>query len=109
MPSYLTALGLTIAVEFFVYLIFIRQKPWQLFLYAVLINCLTQPSAVWAFNKLTLSGDINLYYVYFLIIELVVFLAETFLVLLLFRVKLLKAFIISFSANLITALLSFVI
>lgn len=108
MPSYLTALLITIAVEFFVYLIFIRQKPGQLFLYSVLINCLTQPPAVWAYNELTLSGDNNLIYLYFLIIELVVFLAEAFLVLLLFRVKLLKALIISFSANLITALISFV-
>jgi hypothetical protein len=109
MPSYLTALLITIAAEFFIYLIIIRKNPRQLFLYAVLINCLTQPAAVWAFNELTLSGDNNLFYIYFLIIELVVFLAETFLVLLLFRVKLLKALFISFSANLVTALLSFII
>lgn len=109
MPSYLAALLITIAVEFFVYLVIIRQKPLQLFLYSVLINGLTQPIALWALNRVILSSyNPDLFYLYFIIIEIIVFLAEIFLVQLLLRVKLIKALIISFSANLITALLSFV-
>ncbi len=110
MPVYFTALALTIAVEFFVYLAFLRQKPLQLFLYSVLINCLTQPLAYYLYNYVLPdaygNSSIN---VYFIIIEIVVFLSESFLLMLLLRLKYTKALIISLTANLITALLSFVI
>jgi len=108
MPVYITALGLTIAVEFFVYLVYIRQKPLQLLFYSLLINCLTQPAAYYFYNQLiiqtSVSSPVN---VYFIIIEIVVFLAESLLIMLLLRVKYPKALIISLSANLVTALMSF--
>lgn len=108
MPVYITALGLTIAVEFFVYLVYIRQKPLQLFLYSLLINCLTQPAAYYCFNHFLAQSDVTSpLNVYFIIVEIVVFLAESLLIMLLLRVKFFKALIISLSANLVTALMSF--
>jgi hypothetical protein len=105
MPVYYTALLVTIAVEFFVYLIFIRQKALQLFLFSILINCLTQPIAYYFYSEI-LQGDSLLY---FIIIEIIVFLAEGLLIKLLFRTNFAKAFLISFSANIVTALLSFIL
>lgn len=106
MPFYITALLVTIAVEFLVYVVIIRQKALQLFLYSVLINCLTQPAAFYLLSQFNNNGDTLLY---FIIVEFLVFLAEVFLIKLLLRVNYSKAVLLSFSANLITALLSFVI
>jgi hypothetical protein len=108
MPVYITALGLTIAVEFFVYLAFIRQKALQLFLYSVLINGLTQPAVYYLYNHFTAeTGVISPLNIYFIIIEIVVFLTESLFIMVLFKEKYPKALLISFSANLVTALLSF--
>lgn len=106
MPFYITALLVTIAVEFLVYVIFIRQKSLQLFLYSVLINCLTQPAAFYFYS---LSGYVGDTLLYFIIIEIIVFLTESFLIKLLLRVNFSKAVLLSFTANLITAMLSFII
>ena len=110
MPIYFTALLITIAVEYLVYLAMLRQKPFQLLTYSIIINCLTQPLAYYVYFYLIPAGltnnSLNLY---FIIVEILVFLIESFLLQLLLRVIYTKALLISFIANIITALLSFVL
>ncbi len=110
MQQYFTALIITIAVEYIVYLLFIRGKPFQTLFYTVIINCLTHPVAYFCYSQLIEKYDITeLFNIYFLIVEIIVFLAEIALVKILFNIKLSKAVLISFTANLVTAILSFVI
>lgn len=109
MQVYFTALLLTIAVEFVVYYIFIRSKPFKLFLYSCIINCLTHPVAFYFYSEYSLTYDLNNNFnIYFLVIEIVVFLAEIFPLKILLKVNLQKAVMIALIANLITALLSFI-
>ncbi len=110
MQQYFTALIITIAVEYIVYLLFIRGKPFQTLFYAVLINCLSHPIAYYAYTQLIEKYDItDLLNIYFLIVEIIVFLVEIILVWILFKIKLSKAVLISLTANLATAILSFLI
>lgn len=110
MAGYFSALGITIAAEFIVYLFFIRKNPLNLLIYAVIINAITHPIAFYIYNNLWYQTEINnSFNIYFLIIEIIVFLAEILPVKLLFKIDLKKAVLISFSANLLTASLSFVI
>lgn len=110
MAEYLTALVITIAVEFAVYVVFIRKDALHLFLYSVLINCLTHPPAFYFYSKLYyFSGVTDSFNIYFIIVELIVFLAEIILIKYLLNVKTFKAVIISFSANFITAAIGFII
>lgn len=109
MQTYFTALLLTIAVEFVVYYVFIRSKPLKLLLYSCIINSLTHPIAFYFYSEYSLTFDLNNNLnVYFLIIEIIVFLAEIYPVKLLLKVNFQKAAIIALTANLVTALLSFV-
>lgn len=110
MPVYFTALLVTIAVEYLVYLAVIKNRPLQLLLYSILINALTQPLAYLVYfyvipSELT-NNSLNLY---FIIVEILVFLAEALLIQLLLKMKFSKAVIVSLIANSVTALLSFVI
>lgn len=110
MQLYFTALFITIAVEFFVYLLFIRRDPLRILLYAVLINCVTHPAAFYFYSQLAdLNGINSLFNIYFLIIELIVFLVEIILIKVLFQLSWKRALLISITANLVTALLSFII
>ncbi len=110
MQEYFTALFITLAVEYIIYLIFIRTKPLQILFYAILINCLTHPIAYFVYSQLIDNYSIASFFnIYFFIIEIIVFLTEIFLVMLLFKIKFKKAVLISFTANLVTAVLSFVI
>lgn len=110
MQLYFTALFITIAVEFIIYFIFIRKTLFKTLLYAVIINCLTHPLAYLAYTQIINNYEVNsLFNIYFLIIELIVFLAEIVLIKILFRFGWRKSALISFSANLVTALLSFII
>jgi len=109
MQVYFTALFLTIAVEFIVYMLYIRSKPLAVFFYAVIINCLTHPAAFYFYSIFSEKSDLNNNFnIYFLIIEIVVFLAEIFPVKILLKVNLQNAVIIAFTANLITAVMSFI-
>ncbi len=110
MAGYFSAFGITITAEFIVYLLFIRKKPLNLLIYAVIINAITHPIAFYVYNNIWYQADINnSFNIYFLIIEIVVFLAEVLPVKLLLRTSFKMAVLISFSANLITASLSFLI
>jgi hypothetical protein len=110
MDLYLTALGLTIAVEYVVYVLFFRERFIMIFIYAVVINCFTHPIAYFLYGWfIRPSININTINIYFLIVEIVVFLAETLLIMLLFKTNLRRSLAISFVSNLATALLSFVI
>jgi hypothetical protein len=88
----------TILVEFIVYWLIIRIRPFELLLYSILINTLTWPLANYSY--LYLHGN-------FYIIEIAVTFAESFLIYLLLKQKYTKAFLISLCANFITALISF--
>jgi len=110
MPIVFIALLLTISVEFLVYAVIFRKRILLLLLYSVLINCLTQPAAYFLYKEVLPTAVYDTpFNIYFLITEIIVFLAEVVLILLLFRVNLKKAVWVSFAANLITALLSFVV
>jgi len=109
MQTYFTALLLTIAVEFVVYYVFIRSKPLKSLLYSCIINGLTHPIAFYFYSEYSIAYDLNNNFnIYFLIIEIVVFLAEIFPVKILLKVNLQNAVIIAFTANLITAVMSFI-
>ncbi len=98
-PSSLILLfGLTIIIEYIVYIIAIRKNYWKLLGFAALINLITFPFANWFYSWINM----------FWLIEFFVFLLEFGLIILLMKVKWQKALIISLIANLITTLLSFV-
>lgn len=109
MSFYLTVLFITIAVEYVVYVLFFRKDFLKLLFYAVLINLFTHPLAYYFYNYLTSPESSSAFNIYFLIVELVVFLAETVLIMILFKIDLKKAVLLSFLSNLTTALLSFVV
>ncbi|HJY64021.1 MAG TPA: hypothetical protein VJ455_07680 [Ignavibacteria bacterium] len=109
MPVAFKALIITIAVEFIIYLIIQHSKPFLLFGAAILINCITQPPAFYAYNYLINSTLDVPSIVYFLVIEITVFVIEIFLIKLLLQISYERSAFISFSANLITALLSFIL
>lgn len=110
MQLYFTALIITIAAEFLVYIFYIRSKLAAVFLFSVIINCFTHPAAFYIYSvfteKFALYDNFN---IYFLIIESIVFLTETVLIRMLFNFTFKKAMLISFTANLVTALLSFIL
>lgn len=108
MQTYFTALFLTIAVESVIYFLFTRSNPVKLFFYSVIINCLTHPVAFYIYSEFSLNYELNNNFnIYFLITEIIVFLAEVYPVKILLKIDLPKAAVIAFSANLVTALLSF--
>ena len=108
MQVYFSALFLTIAVEFIVYMLYIRSKPLLIFFYAVIINCLTHPAAFYIYSIFSEKSDLNNNFnIYFLIIEIVVFLAEILPIKYLFNISLKEAVLISLSANIVTAAISF--
>ncbi len=109
MSFYLTVLFITIAVEYVVYVLFFRKDFFILFMYAILINLFTHPLAYYFYNYLTSPESSSAFNIYFLIVELVVFLSETVLIMILFKIELKKAVLLSFLSNLTTALLSFVV
>ena len=92
---------LTVILEFFVLWAFFRKNlsVRTIFYFCFLINLFTWPLAnlIYGFYN-------NLY-----VIEAGVFLVESILVMLLFRINYLKALLISFVANLISALVGFLL
>lgn len=97
MSSYLIAFILTVILEFAILWIFVRQKPQKLLLYTFLINLATHPPALYLYQNLWPN---------LIAIELIIFLVESILLMLLLGIKYRKALLLSFIANLITAIIS---
>ncbi len=108
MPVTFKALITTIIVEYVIYIFIQRSKPLLLLVAAILINCITQPPAFYAYNYFINSTFDLPSIVYFLVIEITVFVIEIFLIKLLLQISYKRSVFVSFSANLITALLSFI-
>ena len=87
----------TIIIEFFILWLFIRKNPLRIFFYAALINLSTLPIANYLYQNISNN---------FLLIELAVFLIEWILIMVLFEIKYYRALLLSFVANLITAVIS---
>lgn len=100
MIQYLLAWVITIVVEFVIIWLLIREAPLKLFLYSLLINSITLPIATYSYINIIN----NIYF-----IELMVILAESPLVMLLLKINYKKAFLISFVANFVTALIGFLL
>lgn len=100
MISYLSALFLTITIEFFILWLFIKNQTQKIILYSALINLFTLPLATYSYYNL-----INNIY----IIELGVIFVESFLIMILLQIKYKKALLISTIANTVTALIGFLI
>ena len=98
MHWYVLSLIITIVLEFSIIWIFIRNKTPKLFLYSVLVNTFTLPLATFSYQNL-----INNFY----IVELLVIFVESVLIWKLLKTKYQRALLISFIANFITALISF--
>jgi hypothetical protein len=90
---------ITILVEFIVYIIAIRKKAISLLEYCILINLVTWPLANIFYSSFGM----------FWIIEISVFIIESILIKYLLNINWRKAIIISFIANLITALIGLII
>lgn len=99
MISYPLVLITTILIEFVVLLLFFKDFK-KVLLYSILINSLTNPLA----NLFYQNFGINV-----ILIEVCVFLAEGFLIMLLFRTKWEKAFLVSFVANLVSFLIGLIL
>lgn len=97
--NYFVILLSTIIIEFFVYLIFIREKVWKIFLYSLLINSVTNPIMNFLYGI-----NFNLY-----ILEIGVFIIEIFLIKFLFKINYKKAILISLIANLLSFILGLII
>lgn len=95
----LFAFFLTFIFEFIIYLFFIKEKKKEIFCYCFLINLFTWPLANLFFDFIKL----------FLVVELSVFIVEFILIKYLFNINWKRAVIISLIANLVTALLSFLV
>jgi len=94
---YILSLIITIVIEFFIVWIFVKKDISELFLYVVLINSFTLPLATFSYQNLISN---------FYLVEALVIFAESILIMLLLKTKYLKALLISFVANFITAMIS---
>ena len=90
---------LTLAIEFVILLVFFRISWFKVLGYGLAVNLLTWPMA-----QLVYEVYRNL-----LLIELGVFIAEGFLIMLLFKARFGKAFIISFIMNLLSFIAGLII
>lgn len=94
MNYFLIGFALTLVIEFLIVWAFFRHDALRVFYLCFLINLFSWPIANWVYG----------FYNGFYIIELAVVLAESVLIMLLFRVNYWKALLISFTANLVSAL-----
>ncbi len=99
MYSYFFLLFITIIFELITYFFFIKKPITRMVFFVILINCFTHPIATIAYAKFN----------YLIIIEIGVFLTEIFLIKWLFEINYKKATIISFVANLLTAIIGMII
>jgi len=109
MPVTIKSLIETIVIEYLIVLLFMRARPLYLLGISVLINCLTQPIAFFVYNFMLESSLQFPSLAYFIAVEFCVVIAEVFLIKLLLKLSLQKSVIISVSANLVTAMLSFIV
>lgn len=110
LTDYILALGLTIVTEFLVYLLFFREeKRAKLFLWAVVINFITNPLAnLFYFIAITnFTGEYS-GVTAFVIIESLVTISEVFLIKFLMKCDTGKAARVSIVANMVTASLGIV-
>lgn len=87
-------------VEFFILWLFTRDRPSKLFLYSLLINSFTLPLVTYSYYNILN----NIY-----IIEIAVIFIESILIMLLLKMKYKTAFLISLTANFVTAVIGFFI
>ncbi len=91
---------LTILIEFIIIWIFIRENPEKLLFYSLIINSITLPLATF----------IYIYFFHnFLLMEMSVFLVETFLLKIILELNYEKAVLISLIANFVSALVGILI
>ncbi len=100
MYTLLYTLLLTILLEFLVIWIFFRKKPLKVLFYTILINCLTLPLATYGYNYIISN---------LVLVEIMVILAESLLIMLLFKIKYGKALLISAVANVVSTLVGLLI
>jgi hypothetical protein len=100
MAHFLVAWLITVMVEFFILWLFTRDRPSKLFLYSLLINSFTLPLATYNYYNILN----NIY-----IIEIAVIFIESILIILLLEIKYKTAFLISLTANFVTAVIGFFI
>lgn len=91
---------ITVLAESFIYSLFVKKNLLHLFLYSILINSFTLPFAT--FGYLNIVNNI-----YF--IELTVALVESFMIMALLKLSYKEALIISFTGNLFTAMIGFLL
>ena len=96
MVHFLVAWLTTVTVEFFILWLFTRDRPAKLFLYSLLINSFTLPLATYSYYNILN----NIY-----IIEIAVIFIESILIMLLLEMKYRTAFLISLTANFVTAVI----
>ena len=89
---------LTFIIELIIFYLFIRKKYFRTAFYVLLINLFTWPLANLAYG----------FWNHLFFIEIGVFIVEGFLILLLFNLGWKKAFLISFIANLISAVVGLI-
>jgi len=94
------ALLITTITEFLIFFIFIKNDPLKLFFYSMIINSLTLPLATYGYLNIIK----NIY-----MVELIVILAESFVIMFLLEVPYKKALYISISANIITTVVGFLL
>lgn len=94
--QYEIAFALTIGIEYLVLLALVRNGPWRLLLYSVLVNGLTWPIANVVFRTTTVS---------YWLAETAVWLVEGVLLTFLLRTGVLHGLGLSLAANLVTALI----
>ncbi len=98
--DYLIQWILTVTIEFIVIWMFLKEEPFLLLIYSILINSLTLPIATYSYiNIIT-----NIY-----LVELSVIMVESILLMFLLRIKYSKAILISTAANSVTALVGFLL
>lgn len=98
--NFLTVWLLTVIIEFIIIYLFIKNKPWTLLFYSVIINSLTLPIATYTYIYILNN---------FLLIEIFVMLAESILLKYLLDIKYSRSTLISVIANTVTALLGYIL
>jgi hypothetical protein len=96
----LYSLLLTILIEFFILIIFLRENPVRILLYTILINCLTLPLATTGYHYVISN---------LILIEIMVIITETLFFRFLFKIRYTKAFTVSLAANLVSAVMGLLI
>jgi len=95
----LLSLILTVAIEFLVYTLLVKKDAIKLLFYSFVINLFTVPLANIFIGFYGLQS--------LFIVELIVFLVEAPLIIILLKLKPLKAFILSLIANLVSTAVGF--